>query len=67
MEWRSVVFSDESRLCLYASDGRTRVRRRPGERRLPECIRPRHTDPILGLMVWGHQLQLAVTFCVSAG
>ena len=25
-EWRSVVFSDESTICLYASDGRTRVR-----------------------------------------
>ena len=22
MKWRSVVFSDESRFCLYASDGR---------------------------------------------
>ena len=42
MEWRSVVFSDESRFCLYMSDGRTHVRRRSGERHLPECIRPRH-------------------------
>ena len=29
VEWCSVVFSDESRFCLYASDGHTRVRRRP--------------------------------------
>ena len=43
MKWRSVVFSDESRFCLYASDGCTRVRRRSGDRYLPECIRPRHT------------------------
>ena len=38
-EWRSVVFSDESRFYLYESNGRTRIRRRPGERHLPECIR----------------------------
>ena len=31
VEWRSVVFSDESRFGLYASGGRTRVRRSPGE------------------------------------
>ena len=36
MEWRSVVFSGESRFCLYASDGRTGGRPRPGKRRLPE-------------------------------
>ena len=38
MEWRSVVFSDESRFCLYTSDGRKCVRRRPGERHCLECI-----------------------------
>ena len=43
VEWRSVVFSDMSRFCLYVSDGRTRVRRSPGERHLQECIRSRHT------------------------
>ena len=53
MEWRSVVFSDESRFCLYASDGHTRVRHRPGERHLPKCIRPRHTGLTSGFMVWG--------------
>ena len=53
MEWRAVVFGDESRFCLHASDGRLRVRRRPGERCLVECIRPRHTGPTPGLMVWG--------------
>ena len=40
VEWCSVVFSDESRFCLYATDGRTHVRRRPDERRLWECILP---------------------------
>ncbi|GBL79108.1 Transposable element Tc1 transposase [Araneus ventricosus] len=52
-EWRSVVFSDESRFCLGASDGRVWVRRRPGERLQPTCLRPRHTGPTLGVMVWG--------------
>ena len=41
-EWRPVVFSDESMFYLYASDGRTCVRRRPGERHRSEFIRPRH-------------------------
>ena len=52
-EWRSVVFSDESRFCSSSSDGRTRVRRRFGERHLPECIRSRHTCPTSGFMAWG--------------
>ena len=45
VKWCSVVFSDESRFCLYASHGCTRVQRRPGERHLLECIRPWHTSP----------------------
>ncbi|GBM44494.1 hypothetical protein AVEN_15019-1 [Araneus ventricosus] len=49
-EWRSVVFSDESRFCLCASDGRVLVRRRPGERLQPTCLWPRHTRPIPGVM-----------------
>ncbi|GBM55256.1 hypothetical protein AVEN_18078-1 [Araneus ventricosus] len=53
MEWRSVVFSDESRFCLGASDGRVMVRRRPGERLQPTCLRPRHTGPTPGVMIWG--------------
>ncbi|GBM94183.1 hypothetical protein AVEN_100403-1 [Araneus ventricosus] len=52
-EWRSVVFSDESRFCHGASDGRMLVRRRPGERLQPTCLRPRHTGPTPGVMVWG--------------
>ena len=52
MEWRSVVFSDESRICLYESDGRTRVWRTSGERHLPECIRPLHKGPTSDFIVW---------------
>ena len=55
--WRlkrsSVVFSDKYRFCLNASDGSTRVRRRPGERHLLECIHPRHTGPTSVFLVWG--------------
>ena len=52
VEWRSVVFSDESRFCLYASDGHTRVCCRPSERHLPECIHSRHIGPTSGFIVW---------------
>ncbi|GBL78096.1 hypothetical protein AVEN_143391-1 [Araneus ventricosus] len=47
------MFSDESRFCLGASDGRVLVRRRPGEILKPTCLRPRHTGPAPGVMVWG--------------
>ncbi|GBL76157.1 hypothetical protein AVEN_234440-1 [Araneus ventricosus] len=50
-EWRSVVFFDESRFCLGASDGRVLVRR-PGERLQPTFLWPRHTGPTPGVMVW---------------
>ncbi|GBO29914.1 Transposable element Tc1 transposase [Araneus ventricosus] len=52
-KWRSVAFSDESRFCLGASDGRVLVRRRPGERLQPTCLWPRHTGSTPGAMVWG--------------
>ncbi|GBN18294.1 Transposable element Tc1 transposase [Araneus ventricosus] len=52
-EWRSVMFSDESRFCLGASDDRVFVRRRPGERLQPTCLRPRHKRPTPGVKVWG--------------
>ena len=68
VEWGSGVFREESRFCLYASDERTRVLRRPSERHLPECIRSRHTALFLRLHdVSGHQLPLVDTFGVSAG
>ena len=52
-EWRSIVFSDESRFYLGASDGRVLVRRRPGERLQLNCLRPRHAGPTPGVMFWG--------------
>ena len=48
-----VGFSDESRFCMYANDERACVQRSPGERHLPECIRPRHTGPTSGFMLCG--------------
>lgn len=52
-EWHHVVFSDESRFCLWVHDGRKRVRRFRGERRNPDFFVERHTARTPGLMVWG--------------
>lgn len=52
-EWKRIVFSDESRFCLWKHDGRIRVRRRGGERDDETCIARRHTAPTMGIMVWG--------------
>lgn len=37
-QWRQVLFSDESRMCLHGSDRRGRVYRRPGERFAQCCF-----------------------------
>ncbi|GFU76257.1 transposable element Tcb2 transposase [Trichonephila clavipes] len=42
-----------SRICLQHHDGRIRVWRHRGERRLNSCVMHRHTDPAPGIMVWG--------------
>ncbi|GFR66466.1 transposable element Tc1 transposase [Elysia marginata] len=39
IQWRSVVFSDESRFCIDHADGRVRVWRRSGERYQADCVR----------------------------
>lgn len=51
-DWRNVIYSDESKFCLFGSDGMTYVRRRPGERLSDECIRPTVKHPA-GQMIWG--------------
>ncbi|GFU52131.1 uncharacterized protein TNCV_2987711 [Trichonephila clavipes] len=48
---RFVVFSDESRFCLGASDDRVLVRR-TGERHQLNCLRPRLTEPTPGVTDW---------------
>ncbi|GFX20005.1 transposable element Tcb2 transposase [Trichonephila clavipes] len=52
-EWRSVVFYDESRFCLGASDGCVLVRRKPGEHLQPNCMWSRHTGHTPEVMIWG--------------
>ena len=42
-EWRSIVFSDESRFSLGQHDGRIRVWRRTGERSISVCIAQRNS------------------------
>ena len=46
------MFSDETRFCLGASDGRLLVRKRPGERLQPNCLWLRYTGSTPGVMVW---------------
>ena len=53
VKWCTVVFNDESRFCLYASDGLIHVWHGPGEHHLLKYIRPWHTVPTSGFMVWG--------------
>ena len=60
LEWRSVGFSDGNRFRLYASDGRTRVRHRPGDCHGSECIFPRHTSVF---MVWRRAISYNWCFC----
>lgn len=52
-DWSRVLFTDESRFCVFRADGRQRVYRRVGERLAPNCIRevPAHGGG--GVMVWG--------------
>lgn len=51
-DWRSVLFSDESRFNLHGHDGMNRVRRRKGEKYLPECLLRTVKHPT-SIMVWG--------------
>ncbi|GFW06306.1 HTH_Tnp_Tc3_2 domain-containing protein [Trichonephila clavipes] len=53
IDWRRVIFSDESRFSLSADDHRTRVWRRTGQRSDPAFIVERHTAISQGVTVWG--------------
>ena len=53
VQWRNIIFSDESRFVPYGNDARGRVWRRSGERAIPSCIVSRHTARQNGIMVWG--------------
>ncbi|GFS86299.1 transposable element Tcb1 transposase [Trichonephila clavipes] len=52
-EWKEVVFTDESRICLQHHDGRIRVWRHRGERMLNSYVMHRHSGSAPGTMVWG--------------
>lgn len=39
-EWKRVLWSDESRICLFGSDGLIRSWRKPGERLFKDNLRP---------------------------
>lgn len=52
-EWATVMFSDETRINLYGSDNRTKVRRRPGERYAQCNISPRVQFGGGSVMIWG--------------
>lgn len=39
-DWKKVMWSDESRLTLFQSDGSIRVRREAGEVMHPSCLVP---------------------------
>ncbi|EFN70272.1 Transposable element Tcb1 transposase, partial [Camponotus floridanus] len=51
-DWDNVLFSDESRFCLYGNDRRPRVWRRQGERYSQNFIRPVAAYNGGSVMVW---------------
>lgn len=51
-QWNSVLWSDESKISLFGSDGIHYVRRRSGEEFLPQCLMPTTKHPV-SIMVWG--------------
>lgn len=52
IDWRKVLFSDESKFNLFGSDGIQYVRRRTGERLSENCIQRTVKHPA-GQMIWG--------------
>jgi transposase len=52
-DWARVLWSDESKFQRFGSDGKTYVRRRPGEEFHPKCLRPTVKGGGGSVMVWG--------------
>ncbi|GFX03888.1 transposable element Tcb1 transposase [Trichonephila clavipes] len=52
-EWNEVAFTDEPCICLHHHDGRIRVWRHRGERKMNSCVMHLHTGPGPDIMVWG--------------
>lgn len=51
-QWSKVLWSDETRISIFGSDGLRYVRRRVGEDSLPECTTATIKHP-LSIMLWG--------------
>ena len=51
-EWKWVLWSDETKISIFGSDGVRYVRRRPGEDGLPQCMTPTMKHP-MSVMIWG--------------
>lgn len=51
-QWRTVIFSDESKFNLFGSDGIQYVRRKSGERLSDQCLKKTVKHPA-GQMIWG--------------
>ena len=58
-DWARVIWSHESKISIFGSDGINYVRRRPGEGLLPECTLVTMKHPI-SVMVWGCMTRDAV-------
>ena len=58
-DWARAIWSDESKISIFGSDGINYVRRRPGEDLLPECTLVTMKHPI-SVMVWGCMTRDAV-------
>lgn len=52
-QWRAVLFSDETRVCLFCNDRRKRVYRRSGERFAQACIQETVEYGGGSCMFWG--------------
>jgi len=66
-QWNKVLWSDESRITLFASDGTQFVWRRTGEAQLPACLVPTVKHPE-GVMIWGCMAAAGVgRICVVEG
>lgn len=51
-DWKRVIWSDETRISIFGSDGIRYVRRRPGEDCIPECTTATMKHP-QSVMIWG--------------
>jgi transposase len=52
-QWKSVLWTDESKFQLFGSNRRQYVRRKPNERYIPQCVLPTVKHGGGSVMVWG--------------